>query len=461
MLNRRRNIKRTLPVTEGVPLVAPKNFAQYRAEHGIADIISIFEADPDPEKAYAYAVQSVLDEQGEIEFKERCSYGAGFPKPYYVKGRLCHYLPHWTFCRCKVVETLPNGTKNELIPIPMTHEWFVEEFGTYLGTSTEYAWSLLYPDKQYYVYFTEGSTERYVIMYGSPASFVFPTDSLWAYIAANKAAVYEGRHTYNNYETYNVQFVSLSPNVTSLNMTLPAQLKGDFTMPEQIQNITDFGSGADSSVEDINWLSTLNITNVFPSATGNLFIREGVLRIEAYGFSNKSFIGDLVIPNSVTFIGDYAFRSAGFTGTLTLSNSINRISDYTFKQCGFTGDLAITTGVTYIGISAFEDAGFDGALTMPDSVTRISDYAFKECGFTGDLIIPAAVTWVGKGAFDSCIGFNDTLKMLPLTPIVAQDENPFANSSLTKVEIPQGTLDNYDPNDTGYWMGLEIVNYES
>ena len=123
---------------------------------------------------------------------------------------------------------------------------------------------------------------------------------------------------------------------------------------------------------------------------GNLYLPEGLVRIEEYAFSACSFAGDLVIPDTMTEIGDSAFAFCDFQGRLEIGRNVTKIGQFAFHMC----------------------SGLDGTLTLPSNLEAIEECAFCDCqNLHGDLVIPNSVKRIGKSAFASCNGLDGTLTL--------------------------------------------------
>ena len=187
-------------------------------------------------------------------------------------------------------------------------------------------------------------------------------------------------------------------------------------------------------------------------------VPEGVTRINAYAFENKTDIVRILLPVTVEEVGPYAFATCSKLTRITLNSATppilgtfafptnlrsivvedtivnlftvdNTVSgwvqayknkvfsnaltfengfifnDHTLTLEGYEGiggDLDIPQGIVTIGDNAFNDCDTITSITLPISVTTIGNYAFYDCNLLASVAIPSSVTSIGNYAFALC-----------------------------------------------------------
>lgn len=135
----------------------------------------------------------------------------------------------------------------------------------------------------------------------------------------------------------------------------------------------------------------------------NLYIPEGVKKIENYAFGGCSVPGVAVIPQTVEEIGTEAFRGAKINelsiayGVETISEkaffvskieninipgSVKKLGAYMLATCGRLKEVQLQEGITYIPEGMFQDCKSLEYIEIPKSVEYIERWAFKDCNAT-------------------------------------------------------------------------------
>ena len=92
-----------------------------------------------------------------------------------------------------------------------------------------------------------------------------------------------------------------------------------------------------------------------------------------------SATGDVTIPNGVIEIGNYAFQDCDSLTSVTIPDSVTTIEYNAFKDCYSLTSVTLGKNVKEIESSAFEYCRSLTSVTIPDSVTSIGNYAFQDC----------------------------------------------------------------------------------
>ena len=115
-----------------------------------------------------------------------------------------------------------------------------------------------------------------------------------------------------------------------------------------------------------------------------------------------SATGDVTIPNGVTTIGSYAFYDCRSLTSVTILDSVTTIEYNAFSGCQNLESVTLGKNVRTIGGSAFEYCYKLASIEIPDGVTSIGSYAFYYCESLTSVTIPDSVTKIGYNAFSGC-----------------------------------------------------------
>ena len=141
--------------------------------------------------------------------------------------------------------------------------------------------------------------------------------------------------------------------------------------------------------------------------TGDLIIPEGVTWIDEHAFSGCSgFNGDLVIPGTCKDLKKGAFYNTGFKN-LYLEEGVERIEMETFRNCKFSNPLVIPDSMVHIWSYGFSYCPNIPSVDFGDGIQIIGDGAFFKCtSLAGIIKIPDSVTTIGKETFSNDNGIS-------------------------------------------------------
>ena len=148
---------------------------------------------------------------------------------------------------------------------------------------------------------------------------------------------------------------------------------------------------------------------------------EVTIRDEVEIIGEDAFCGqniESLDTNNVKEIGKGAFSFCTKLRTIVLGDDIETIKEYTFSNCRRIEGILFPKNLKYIDEGAFNYSGIKN-LELPEGLLEIGDYAFFECKME-TLYFPSTIRVIGKEAFF--------------------DFDNGANSKLTKVRVPQGTI---------------------
>lgn len=163
---------------------------------------------------------------------------------------------------------------------------------------------------------------------------------------------------------------------------------------------------------------------------------ENLESIDTGAFKNTNALYVFRIPNSVASLGNSMFSSSGVK-RVSLPSFYNSIPNTFFDGCNLLESVEISNSVTHIG-----------------------NYAIRSCSVLTSLEIPSAVETIGTAAFYGC-GSLKKIKFISATPPVVANANAFEGIPTDcVVEVPVGTLDEYQ-NATNYGsIAAQMVEVE-
>ena len=132
---------------------------------------------------------------------------------------------------------------------------------------------------------------------------------------------------------------------------------------------------------------------MYPSATGDVTIPNGVISIGQYAFQDCDSLTSVAIPDSVTTIEYNAFEDCENLESVTLGKNVRTIGSEAFEYCYKLASIEIPDGVTSIGSDAFYACRSLTNVTIPDSVTKIGRYAFYDCEALTSVIFENTSGW--------------------------------------------------------------------
>ena len=166
---------------------------------------------------------------------------------------------------------------------------------------------------------------------------------------------------------------------------------------------------------------------MYPSATGDVTIPNGVISIGINAFFYCSSLTSVIIPDSVTSIESSAFCNCTNLESVTLGKNVKTIGYSAFQDCYKLANIEIPDGVTSIYDFAFYYCKSLTNVTIPDSVTKIGCVAFYGC---------EALTSV---TFENTNGWNYT------------DDSDYTNGTEIDVTDPAQNATNLTDSYTSYY----------
>lgn len=246
----------------------------------------------------------------------------------------------------------------------------------------------------------------------------------------------------------------------------PAQMTGDFVMPDTIKTIAQYSFFDCAKMTSIKLSSKLS-------------------NIPSFAFANCSSLTEMQIPSTVTDIGESAFSYCTKLENITVPDEVFYLGASAFANCSslkkvhigaalvFIGDLVFTgcNALTEFSVSAMNTmySAKDGMLlskngktfyacpqakaeeiTLPDGVQKIAKYAFYSFKNIEGITMPETLEEIADFAFVSC----------QVDSIMFKGEAPELGKNVFYDASPNLTIYCYEKNKTSFassaWRDLNV-----
>ena len=182
----------------------------------------------------------------------------------------------------------------------------------------------------------------------------------------------------------------------------------DFTIPDNVNTISDFAFYKSQNLRSVTIPSSVTTINSYAFQLSerltSITIPVNVTTIGNWVFAEITSLTSAVIGNGVSNIGFSTFSSCTNLTLVTIGQNVPTISNSMFRNCSSLPSVTIPNSVTTIDIGAFQGCTSLTSITIPSSVTTINDYAFFSCnsletiGFRGNT---STMTVSGDNIFSS------------------------------------------------------------
>ena len=180
--------------------------------------------------------------------------------------------------------------------------------------------------------------------------------------------------------------------------------------------------------------TTISSYAFYKSGVVTVDTNNGINSISDYAFSGADVLRNIYIGEGVTKLNERAFQECSSLMFLKISISVPSIADYAFRYVPIT-DVHISNTVTSIGKEAFALCQDLKTVSIGDGVTTIGENAFHDCEALSSVTIGKSVSLIGYGAFDEC----KSLTSIDIPDSVTHiGDYAFSNTSLCYVDIPNG-----------------------
>ena len=120
--------------------------------------------------------------------------------------------------------------------------------------------------------------------------------------------------------------------------------------------------------------------------SGVLRVPDGIRRIGAYTFLNRTDITSVVLPDSVVEIGQGGFKGCSSLREIVFGSSLVYIKAEAFKDCTLLTDIRLPDSVVEIGYHGFEGCSSLQNVSVSQEIQRIDTAAFYGCALS-DFVI--------------------------------------------------------------------------
>ena len=132
---------------------------------------------------------------------------------------------------------------------------------------------------------------------------------------------------------------------------------------------------------------------------GDVFVPEGVTRIDDKAFEDCRSLNSIMIPEGVTSIGNWAFDGCSSLTNVAIPDSVTNIGYGAFKNCHNLTSIILPNKLTSIESDTFAGCWNLQSVTLSSNIERIETGAFFRCTNLKELSIPLGLTSIGANAF--------------------------------------------------------------
>ena len=172
---------------------------------------------------------------------------------------------------------------------------------------------------------------------------------------------------------------------------------------ENLESVT-IGAGV-TSIESDSFSGCSSLTSIKVDSANQKYSSDGKMLMnkdKTTLLMYPSATGDVTIPNGVISIGINAFFYCSSLTSVIIPDSVTSIESSAFCNCTNLESVTLGKNVKTIGYSAFQDCYKLANIEIPDGVTSIYDFAFYYCKSLTNVTIPDSVTKIGCVAFYGC-----------------------------------------------------------
>jgi hypothetical protein len=138
----------------------------------------------------------------------------------------------------------------------------------------------------------------------------------------------------------------------------------------------DSGNSNYSGEGGILYNKDKTVLEAYPSASGNVIIKEGVTVLGNALMSNYN-ITSVTIPSTVTSLADNEFANCTSLSSVTIPSNITSIGYYAFYNCTSLSSITIPSNVTSMGYSVFRDWTSSQTINIPFANQEAADTAWR------------------------------------------------------------------------------------
>jgi large repetitive protein len=218
------------------------------------------------------------------------------------------------------------------------------------------------------------------------------------------------------------------------------------------------------------------VTEIDKYKVTNLFVAEGVTKIEDSAFKYCGELKEITMSDTVTEIGDHTFSYSGLANIIWPKNLTKiKISFDAFSICHDLKEVALPDADIEIDGNAFYDSGLTSitfpenpensiilssdafmhaiklnTITLPETVTEIGESVFFDTGLTS-VTLPENLKSIGPSVFQHCANLT-RIVLSGATPPTVEDD-AFANTPSSRYMVLTGAAATSDEYNGG-WAGF-------
>ena len=247
--------------------------------------------------------------------------------------------------------------------------------------------------------------------------------------------------------------------------------------------ITDDGIMTITGTGTVTSLMADEAAHAKPENVHTLIVCEGITRIAAETFSNRSgaqyLFQTVVLPDSLRAIGDEAFMNqvqlteirfgaglesigkCAFYGceglsALELPDRLKRVDSSAFWGCTALREMVVPGSVKTLGDSVFAHCTGLERVILLDGVQEIGDYLFGGCSALEQVYLPDTIRFRFLGTFSGCEALREI--RLPAQTTTLRFDTFFNCKALERVIMP-GTIDMIEYNAFSNTPSLKEIYY--
>lgn len=298
-----------------------------------------------------------------------------------------------------------------------------------------------YTDPPLYIYFSDGSKQRFHINTTTDGivEIVGGVKPNIAMVTIGQNNSVSNKFEYDSSLSADYKKLVFSSPVTGELLTLMTQIAVKQPVNYAIQGynnsakskkVTITSNGMTTITPDAPYDAMKNVS-VTVNVAGNNKFRE-VVQKTITELTTEDFAG-------ITTIGESVFANCIQLETVTIPNTITYIGARAFSSCIALKNISLPDSITEITLAMMSSCTALTSFTIPNNVTNIESSAFYSCEALTSLTIPSKVSNIKSSALQ--IGTTTakaTITMLSITPPTISTST-FKTTKLEKIIVPKGT----------------------
>ncbi len=239
-----------------------------------------------------------------------------------------------------------------------------------------------------------------------------------------------------------------------------APIGGELYIPEGIKRIEFSSFNYAKNLKKVVLPSTVNFieVNAFKNAKEleEIYIPEGVCKIKNECFLGCSNLKTVHLPSTLEEINDLAFYKCSSLEEIKLPDKLKKIGSSAFFKCKALKNIEIPDSVKTIDRCALFECESLKSVSIPDNVRSLGENAFEGCSALEKVTIGEGIKIIREATFKNCSSLEDVKLPESLQYI---DFEAFANCNLKTFEIPANVtrIDNKALEDNHYLERLSVL----